>query len=95
MAITRRQLLKVFGTAGVVISANNWLLSRLEAYANDRLGYQDLRGPGITSFSRTVCRGCSNHCSLAVRKVDQLPVGLRGTPWHPASRGALCVAGQS
>ncbi|MHC4180550.1 MAG: molybdopterin-binding domain-containing protein, partial [Planctomycetota bacterium] len=95
MAITRRQLLKVFGTAGVVISANDWLLSRLEAYANDRLSYQDVRGPGVTSFSRTVCRGCANHCSLAVRKVDEFPVGLRGTPWHPASRGALCVAGQS
>ncbi len=95
MAISRRQLLKIFGTAGVAISANEWLFSRLEAYANDRLGYQDVRGPGVESFARTVCRGCPNHCSLAVRKVDELPVGLRGTPWHPASRGGLCVAGQS
>jgi anaerobic selenocysteine-containing dehydrogenase len=95
MAISRRQLLKIFGTAGVVYSANDWLLSRLEAYANDRLSYRDVRGPGVTSFSRTVCRGCSNHCSLAVRKVDELPVGIRGTPWHPASRGGICVAGQS
>jgi molybdopterin-containing oxidoreductase family iron-sulfur binding subunit len=95
MAITRRRLLQVLGAAGVSISANEWIVSRLEIYANDRLSYEDVRGPGITSFSRSVCRDCSNHCSLAVRKVDELPVGLRGTPWHPASRGGLCVAGQS
>jgi molybdopterin-containing oxidoreductase family iron-sulfur binding subunit len=95
MAISRRQLLQLFGAAGVSISVNDWLFSRLEAYASDRLGYRDVRGPGTINFSRSVCRDCSNHCSLAVRKVDALPVGLRGTPWHPASRGALCVAGQS
>jgi molybdopterin-containing oxidoreductase family iron-sulfur binding subunit len=67
----------------------------MEAYANDRLGYRDVRGPGITSFTWSVCRDCPNHCSLAVRKVDKIPVGLRGAAWHPASRGGLCVAGQS
>ncbi|MHC4932945.1 MAG: molybdopterin-binding domain-containing protein, partial [Planctomycetota bacterium] len=95
MAISRRRFLEVLGAAGVSISANDWLFSRLEVYANTRLAYQDMRGPGLTSFSRTVCRDCANHCALAVRKVDELPVGLRGTPWHPASRGGLCVAGQS
>jgi molybdopterin-containing oxidoreductase family iron-sulfur binding subunit len=74
---------------------SDWLLSRLQTYGNDRLGYRDLRGPGLESFSRSVCRDCANHCSLAVRKVDEFPVGLRGTRWHPASLGALCVAGQS
>lgn len=95
MALSRRQFLEVLGVAGVSISANEWLFSRLEVYANTRLAYRDIRGPGLTSFSRSVCRDCANHCALAVRRVDQLPVGLRGTPWHPASRGSLCVAGQS
>lgn len=95
MALSRRQFLELLGAAGVSISANDWLFSRLEAYSNTRLAYQDLRGPGLTSFSRSVCRNCANHCALAVRKVDELPVGLRGTRWHPASRGSLCVAGQS
>jgi molybdopterin-containing oxidoreductase family iron-sulfur binding subunit len=95
MTLSRRQFLQVLGAAGVSISANDWLCSRLEVYANTRLAYQDIRGPGRISFSRSVCRDCANHCSLAVRKVDELPVGLRGTPWHPASRGSLCVAGQS
>ncbi|MHC4933546.1 MAG: molybdopterin dinucleotide binding domain-containing protein [Planctomycetota bacterium] len=95
MAVSRRRFLQVLGAAGVTISANDWMLSRLEAYADTRLAYAEVRGPGLVSFSRSVCRDCANHCSLAVRKVDELPVGLRGTPWHPASRGALCVAGQS
>jgi anaerobic selenocysteine-containing dehydrogenase len=95
MSISRRRFLELFGAAGVSIAANDWLLPRLQIYADDRLGYRDVRGPGITSFSRSVCRDCANHCSLAVRKVDKLPVGLRGTAWHPASRGSLCVAGQS
>jgi molybdopterin-containing oxidoreductase family iron-sulfur binding subunit len=93
--ISRRGLLQALGAAGVTLSANDWLFSRLEAYASTRLSYRDVRGPGLTSFSRSVCRDCANHCSLAVRKVDELPVGLRGTPWHPPSEGALCVAGQS
>jgi anaerobic selenocysteine-containing dehydrogenase len=95
MNLSRRHFLKVLGAAGVTLSANDWLFQRLEAYANTRLSYRDVRGPGITSFSRSVCRDCANHCSLAARKVDELPVGLRGTPWHPSSRGALCVSGQS
>jgi anaerobic selenocysteine-containing dehydrogenase len=97
MALSRRQLLQFLSAAGVSISCgdNSWLLSGLQTYGNDRLGYRDLRGPGLTSFSRSVCRNCPNHCSLAVRKVDEFPVGLRGTPWHPANLGALCVAGQS
>jgi anaerobic selenocysteine-containing dehydrogenase len=95
MAISRRALLKALGGAGVAFTADSWLFRRLEAYAKDRLGYEDVRGAGLTSFSRSVCRDCANHCSLALRKVDELPVGLRGTPWHPASLGALCVAGQS
>jgi molybdopterin-containing oxidoreductase family iron-sulfur binding subunit len=97
MPISRRQLLQFLGTAGVSFGCgeNSWLLAGLETYGSDRLGYSDLRGPGLTSFSRSVCRDCPNHCSLAVRKVDEFPVGLRGTPWHPASLGALCVAGQS
>jgi anaerobic selenocysteine-containing dehydrogenase len=95
MNISRRRFLRLLSGAGVTISAHDWLFPRLEAYANERLAYGDLRGPGFTSFSRSVCRDCPNHCSLAMRKVDELPVGLRGTPWHPASLGALCVAGQS
>jgi anaerobic selenocysteine-containing dehydrogenase len=95
MAISRRRFLQTLSAAGVTLSVNDWLFSKLEAYASERLDYRDVRGPSITSFSRSACRNCANHCSIAVRKVDELPVGLRGTPWHPNSQGALCVAGQS
>jgi anaerobic selenocysteine-containing dehydrogenase len=95
MAISRRRFLNLLSAGGVTLSANTWLFSRLEAYANERLSYGDVRGPGFTSFSGSVCRDCANHCSLALRTVDELPVGLRGTAWHPACLGTLCVAGQS
>jgi anaerobic selenocysteine-containing dehydrogenase len=95
MAISRRNFLQALSAAGVTLSVHDWLFSKLEAYASERLDYRDVRGPGVTSFSRSACRDCANHCSIAVRKVDELPVGLRGTAWHPNSHGALCVAGQS
>ncbi|MFQ5697011.1 MAG: molybdopterin dinucleotide binding domain-containing protein [Myxococcota bacterium] len=95
MALSRRTFLKSLGAAGVSASGGDWLLDRLHQYAVDRLSFQDVRGPGLESFSRSVCRDCPNHCSLSLRKIDQLPVGLRGTPWHPASQGSLCAAGQS
>jgi molybdopterin-containing oxidoreductase family iron-sulfur binding subunit len=95
MSLSRRRFLEIMTAAGVTLPAGHWLLGQLEAYAAERLAYQDVRGPGLTTFSRSVCRDCANHCSLAVRRVDTLPVGIRGTPWHPTSQGGLCPAGQS
>ena len=95
MTLSRRRFLQTLGAAGVSIPAGYWLLERLEAYASERLELVGLPQPGLTTFSRTICRDCPNHCSLAFRKVDELPVGVRGTAWHPASRGGLCPAGQS
>lgn len=95
MGISRRHFLQILSATGATVSADFWLVSRLEAYAKERIAYQSVRGPGFASFSRSVCRDCANHCSLALRKMDELPVGLRGTRWHPASRGSLCPAGQS
>lgn len=95
MTISRRRFLQMLSASGVTLSASSWLAPRLEAYANERLDFADVRGPGISSFSRSVCRDCANHCSLTLRKVDRIPVGIRGTAWHPSSEGALCLSGQS
>ena len=95
MPFTRRRLLQVLGTAGVCLPLGQRFLPLYEAYASQRLGDLDVRGPGLSTFARSICRDCANHCSLTMRNVDGLPVGLRGTRWHSASRGALCVAGQS
>ncbi len=94
MSITRRNLLKMLGAAGLSIPGSERFFPLLEAYA-ERPHAADVRGPGIESFSRSVCRDCANHCSLALRMIDDIPVGLRGTSWHPGSQGALCVSGQS
>ena len=95
MTISRRRLLQIMATAGLSIPVGQRFLPLYEAYAQRRPAHEDLRGPGIITFSRSVCRDCANHCSLAIRLMDDLPVGLRGTSWHPATKGALCVAGQS
>jgi len=95
MSITRRRLLQILATSGVSLAAGSRFFPIMEAYAKERLSHQDMRGPGLTSFSYSVCRDCANHCALAMRKVDGLPVGLRGMRWCPASAGALCMAGQS
>jgi len=95
MHITRRRLLQILATSGASIAFGSRFYPLLEAYADEHLSPQDLRGPGLTTFSRSVCRDCANHCSLAVRQVDGLPIGLQGTQWSPASAGALCMAGQS
>lgn len=95
MSLTRRQLLKMMGGAGLSLPIGERFFPLLSAYAARRPGSRDIRGPGQSSYSRSVCRDCANHCSLTLRQVDGLPVGLRGTTWHPASRGGLCLSGQS
>jgi molybdopterin-containing oxidoreductase family iron-sulfur binding subunit len=95
LPISRRRFLEMLAAAGVSLPLSQRFLPVFEAYASQRAAFRDVRGPGLTSFSRSVCRDCPNHCGLTVREVDGLPVGLRGTPWHPACGGALCVAGQS
>ncbi len=92
MDIPRREFMRLLGLAagatGMAGCDQLWSLP-------DRLVELALRGPGLESEVQTVCGLCEGGCGLTVRLVDGLPVGLKGNPQHPLSRGGLCPVGQA
>jgi len=92
MIIERREFLKLMGLAagalGIEGCGTDWLVP-------DDIVELALRGPGIETVERTVCGLCESRCGLAVRLVDGLPVGLRGSTKHPLNRGGLCPVGHT
>lgn len=92
MDIPRREFLRLLGlaagTAGIGGCDRIWSVP-------DRLVQLALRGPGLESEAQTVCGLCEGACGLTVRLVDGLPVGLKGNPQHPLSRGGLCPVGKA
>ncbi len=42
-------------------------------------------------WAPSICQQCPGGCGLLVRTMDGDPVGLRGNPFHPVNRGALCA----
>ncbi len=93
--IDRRRFLEVLAAGGVAIPTTHWLFTALEAYAQTRLTTADVRGPGIVRFENSICRECTNHCPIATRKVDGLPIGFRGVQGSPITEGALCMVGSA
>ena len=91
MILKRRELLKLLGmsagSAGVG-GCWSWLVP------DERVALA-LRGPGIVTHVNTICGLCEGGCGVTVRRVDGLPVGLRGNPRHPLNRGGLCPVGQA
>ncbi len=49
-------------------------------------------GPGKETFRITACRICPCGCSLSVRRIDGVPVGIKGNPLSPINRGGACPA---
>jgi len=92
MVIPRREFLRlvglVAGAGGLGGCGRFWSIP-------DRLVELALRGPGLETWTQTVCGLCEGTCGLSVRLVDGIPVGLKGNPQHPLNRGGLCPVGQS
>lgn len=80
------------GSAGVALSACG---SRVPRFIVPYLVPPDDVVPGISTFYRSVCRGCPAGCGLTARVMDGRAVKLEGNPEHPASGGALCLVGQA
>jgi len=80
------------GTAGVALSACG---SPVPRFIVPYLVPPDDVVPGVSTFYRSVCRGCQAGCGLTARVVDGRAVKLEGNPEHPASGGALCLVGQA
>jgi len=90
MKITRREFLKLSGTAaaGTVIVGLGFDLSSAETYA------LELRINGAKETT-TVCCFCSVGCGLLVHTKDGKVINTEGDPEHPISEGSLCSKGAS
>jgi anaerobic selenocysteine-containing dehydrogenase len=92
MVVRRREFLKLLGGtvggSGLSACSGQWEVP-------DRLVEMALRGPGIETSLHSICRLCETGCGLTVRRIDGIPVGLKGNPRHPISRGGLCPVGQA
>ncbi|NQU47341.1 MAG: molybdopterin-dependent oxidoreductase [Planctomycetes bacterium] len=90
MKLRRRDFLGILAGAGAGIGLSKLPLRRLVGL-NDLVVHKSQ--PGVQSWIRTSCQICSGGCGMEVRLVDGQPVGVRGNPLHPISRGGLCPVG--
>ncbi|MHC4077468.1 MAG: molybdopterin-containing oxidoreductase family protein [Planctomycetota bacterium] len=90
MTINRRDFLAVVGGVAAGYGLSQVPLRRL-VRMDDCPTYES--GPGIEQWIRTSCQLCPGACGMEVRLVDGHPVGVRGNPLHPISRGGLCPVG--
>jgi anaerobic selenocysteine-containing dehydrogenase len=49
--------------------------------------------PGIEDHVNSVCLQCPAGCGIRVRRVDGVPIQIRGNPDYPTNRGGLCPKG--
>lgn len=91
MELSRRRFLQMLSAAGVSASSASWLLDRVEALQEDG-ALPSAPGPGEESWLPTACGICQGGCGLLVRRIDGIPVGVRGNPGHPVNKGKLCPA---
>ena len=88
MKITRRDLLKMGGGAGVAIALGGgfWKWSQFPSQEGPNV-------PGVEKWVPTVCAQCMGGCGMLARVIDGWVVNLVGNPLHPVSRGTLCPKG--
>jgi anaerobic selenocysteine-containing dehydrogenase len=92
MIVGRREFLWLLGAGAGAATLG---CARGQWSVPDRLVELALRGPGLETFVHTACGLCSGACGLTVRLIDDLPVGVKGNPRHPLSRGGLCPVGMA
>lgn len=88
MKISRRNLLKMAGGAGVAVAVGGgfWKWSQLPSVEN-------LNEPGVEKWVPTICGQCMGGCGILVRVIDGWAVNIAGNPLHPVNRGTLCPKG--
>jgi anaerobic selenocysteine-containing dehydrogenase len=90
MGLSRRRFMGLLAGAGASTLGSSWLLERVLALeAEGELPL--IVGPGVESWLPTACALCPGGCGLEVRRIDGLPVGVRGFGRHPVNRGRLCA----
>lgn len=86
MRLTRRGFLQAVG-----VTVGGAALAGGPSVATEQAG-QDLSrwATPEEEWTPSICQQCPAGCGLLVRSMDGRAVGLRGNPWHPVNRGALC-----
>ena len=92
--ISRRKFLKVTGLTVGGLTAGSLLFSELMAVP-DKLLKKTRNGPGVETWINTVCRQCPGGCGISVRRIDGIPVYVKGNPIFPVNRGGVCTMAHS
>jgi len=88
MKISRRDLLKMGGGAGIAIAFGGSFLK----WSQFPVG-EEPNTPGIERLVPTVCGQCMGGCGILVRVIDGWAVNIIGNPLHPVNRGSVCPKG--
>jgi len=89
MELSRRHFVELFAAAGASTLAPSWLLDRILAL--ESAGELPVApGPGIETWLPTTCTLCPGGCGLEARRIDGLPIAVRGFADHPVNRGRIC-----
>lgn len=92
--ISRRKFLKVTGLTVGGLTAGPILFSELMAVPG-KLLLKASNGPGIETWINTICRQCPGGCGISVRRIDDIPVYIKGNPIFPVNRGGVCPMAHS
>lgn len=92
--ISRRKFLKVTGLTVGGLAAGPILFSELMAVPNELLSKAS-NGPGVETWINTVCRQCPGGCGISVRRIDNIPIYIKGNPIFPVNRGGVCPMAHS
>jgi anaerobic selenocysteine-containing dehydrogenase len=92
--VSRRKFLKVTGLTVGGLTAGPLLFSELMAVPDELLEKTN-NGSGVETWINTVCRQCPGGCGIKVRRIDGIPVYIKGNPIFPVNRGGVCAMAHS
>ncbi|MFQ6675101.1 MAG: molybdopterin-dependent oxidoreductase [Fidelibacterota bacterium] len=87
--ISRREFLKIAGLTAGSVAAGPLIFSEVLAVPRKILD-RVARGPGKETWLNTVCGQCPAGCGISVRRIDGVPVYVKGNPLFPVNRGGVC-----
>ena len=91
--VTRRQFLKILGSASAVGAAGCADSPAQKIFPNVRGNDEQI--PGISVWYNSTCAECSAGCGIQVRTREGRAVKIEGNRLNPINRGGLCALGQS
>lgn len=89
--ISRRKFLKLTGLISGGAAIGSAVFSQVMGLSKKTIAVLR-KGPGKESWRVTACRICPGGCSLSVKRLDGIPISLKGNPLSPINRGGICPA---